>query len=438
MVTNNRLVHKFPDDSTETEPEGPRHLTSSQAAALRRLSNLASLQGVGEKAGILVRNKPLIIGPSGSGKSAIVCRLATLEGLPLLVINAGTWIVYGAYTNPHTVTVIRRFIRSHRRSILFIDEIDKIVGGEMAFSHGWSLSVLAECIGILDSDKKLAVCGWKTSDVEHLRKSCFVIGAGAWQLHAAKARRERNVAYADLVAENAGIPEEVLFRFNPGLIQILPPGEKDFRQSIRRIRAELSLPALSVAEETTLVTEAVESLRGMRWAEQYLADLLITNPREDEEVSEEESNLGEPKAQISRVEYQQRLDAGLKCMTELQRLVFELETKFRLAQQIVQQMSVDEKPPIPAEKYQTLVTALSEFAPCLLYATTPSNAERHRKETEMHVHGWEVLGLLDPWLKDRAFALHTHGVLETAISVRVLITRLLSVWRYLASVEVEE
>lgn len=442
MLNNDRLFQKSTVGWTDSEPEGPRHLTSSQAGALGRLCDLASLQGMPEKAGVAVRNKPLLVGPSGAGKSAIVRRLAALEGLPLMVINAASWIVYGALTTPHTLTVIRRFVRSHARSIIFVDEIDKLTHGEAAFSHPWGLAVLAECLAILDSDKKLGVCGWKESDIEHLRKTCFIVGAGAWQLHAVEARREENLAYAERILDQAGIPEEVLFRFNARLIQILPPRENDFCTAIRRVRRELSLPILPAAQEGQLVKEALGSHRGMRWIEEYVADLLIANPNlceESEEFDGEEAGKpAELKPQISRTEYQQRLDGALKMMAGLERPALELVTKMRLAQQIDAQVPSDEKLPTSAANYQPLIEALENYAPSLLYATCLTPAERYRRETELQIHGHEILQHLQKWLLDRPFTLRTHGLLETAISVQVMITRLLATWKFLASIEVEE
>jgi hypothetical protein len=442
MLINNRILQSIDGTSTEVEPDGPRHLTASQGAALRRLADLISLQGLPEKAGVAVRNKPLMVGPSGTGKTALVRRLASLERLPLLVINAASWIVYGATTTPHTLTVVRRFVSSNPRSIIFIDELDKIAHGEATFSHPWSSAVLAEILATLDADKKLGACGWKDSDIEHLRKSCFVCGAGAWQLHAAQARQEKNLSYADRILEEAGIPEEVLFRFNSSLVEIRPPKESDFRAAIRRIRGELSLPNLPATEETCLVGEALQSHRGMRWVEQYLADLLIAHPSlceiPEDMVNAEGDKSSELKLQISRADYNVRLEGALKLMTDLQRPVLELSTKMRLAQQIVAQTPPDEKPPVPAADYQLLVESIENFCPSLAFGTSFSPAQRHRRETEMHVHGMEVIHYLEPWLRDRAYTLRAHGILDTALSVQVMVKRLLATHTFLAKIQVEE
>jgi hypothetical protein len=442
MSINNRILKSIHGTSTEFEPDGPRHLTASQGAALRRLADLISLQGLPEKAGVAVRNKPLMVGPSGTGKTALVRRLASLERLPLLVINAASWIVYGATTTPHTLTVIRGFVRGNPRSIIFIDELDKIAHGEATFSHPWSSAVLAEILATLDADKKLGACGWKDSDIEHLRKSSFVCGAGAWQLHAAQARQEKNLTYADRILEEAGIPEEVLFRFNSRLVEIRPPKESDFRAAIRRIRIELFLPDLSTADESCLLSDALNSNRGMRWVEQYLADLLIANPSRCEvpEVvsSDEGDKSSDSKLQISRSDYHQRLEGALKLMTDLQRPLLELSTKMRLAQQIVAQTPVGETPPLPVADYQLLVEAMEDFEPSLAFGTCFTPAQRYRRETEMHTYGTKVIHHLEAWLRDRAFTLRAHSLLDTALSVQVMVKRLLAVHTFLAKIQVDE
>ena len=191
----------------ETEPTGPRHLTGSQASALIKLSNLVQLQGQPECAGVLPRTKPLLIGPSGSGKTAVVRRLADLEKLPLLAINCGSWIVFGAYTSPHTLTVLRRFVRENSRGCIMLDEVDKVCPSSgNGHLNGWGLSVFTEVISFLDADSKLSGCGWTSADIEKLRASFFVCGAGAWQIQAAAARKGGR-EYVEAVQLDTGMLE---------------------------------------------------------------------------------------------------------------------------------------------------------------------------------------------------------------------------------------
>jgi SpoVK/Ycf46/Vps4 family AAA+-type ATPase len=273
----------------ESEPTGPRHLTGSQAAALRQLSDLAALRGQPGRGGISLRNKPLLIGPSGSGKTAVVRRVCDLEKLPLLVVNAGSWIVRGALTAGSTLSTIVRFVRQHPEGCVLIDEIDKSCpSGATMFSQSWALSVFTEIISLLDCEGKLQTCGWDTADIRRLNQSYVIIGAGAWQAHSVAARKDSPEdgagCYASKVVAEAGIPEEILYRFNARLIELTAPGRKDISMAINRVRSELALPALASVDQERLVENAARSNVGIRWIEQYLADLLIQNPRAREKI----------------------------------------------------------------------------------------------------------------------------------------------------------
>ncbi len=241
------MAASIPGGQIEREPTGPRHLTKSQAAALSVLSELYQLQGQPERGGIVPRNKPLLVGPSGVGKTAVVRRLCDLEKADLLVVNAGSWIPFGASTHPHTLTVIRNFVAVRGRACLMIDEIDKACPHQgNAFAHSWSLGVFTEIVSLLDADLKLTTAGWSREHIDHFKRSNFVVGAGTWQKLTAK---EGTDASGPAPApKDYEIPEEILFRFNPALIRLRPPEPDDYAHAIRRIRESLELPALDSAE----------------------------------------------------------------------------------------------------------------------------------------------------------------------------------------------
>jgi AAA+ superfamily predicted ATPase len=91
-----------------------RFVTGSQAAAVPCLEQLYRI-GLRQPSfsGITPRTKPLLVGPSGCGNTATVRMLAEKLKLETLSINAGSWIVHGAYHNQYSLTVIRDFI--HRQ-----------------------------------------------------------------------------------------------------------------------------------------------------------------------------------------------------------------------------------------------------------------------------------------------------------------------------------
>jgi SpoVK/Ycf46/Vps4 family AAA+-type ATPase len=380
----------------EKELTGPLHLTTSQARALGRLCDLAGLRGQSGRAGIILRNKPLIIGPSGSGKTAIVRRLCDVEDLPLLVVNTGSWIVHGAYSATPTLSIIRRFVDRHPHGCILLDEIDKACpAGAEAFSSTWALSTVTEILSLLDADGKLTPCGWTSGLLDRLSQAYLLVGAGAWQSHAAAARAENGSdaasGYAGKVTSDAGVPEELLFRFNPRLIEISPPSGKDLSQAIRRIHVELSLPELSGTDETRLVKEAMSANCGMRWIEQYLADLLIQFPRAREKRAPVEE-IKVDKIHLTRTEFAAKLDKAIGLMETTQKTVWDLQAKTRVAQQIALHAPAREKKNHPEPKdLEDLIGKLEKLAPALQYGTCTSRAERDRVEEELHVHGTDLL-----------------------------------------------
>jgi hypothetical protein len=422
----------------ENEPTGPRHLTGSQAAALTKLSNLIQLQGQTERAGVLPRTKPLLIGPSGAGKTAVVRRLADLEKIPLLAVNCGSWIVFGAYTTPHTLTIIRRFVRDNPRGCVMLDEVDKVcpssTGGYM---NVWSLSVFTEVISFLDADSKLSGCGWTSAEIEKLRTAFFVCGAGAWQVRAAVARKQGG-DYADAVRLDTGIPEEIFFRFNARILEIASPTAKDFQGALRRIHAELSLPPLDAQQEARLVESAVASNHGMRWIEQFLADVLIATPQARSQPSAPEKPAVE-KLRISRCDFEQRLQKGIDLMENMQLLLSNFRVRLNLAKLICEQRGKDPgEIHLEPEVFAELLRNLADFGPALTFGTAISQAERYRRETELSVHGHTLLKSVGEWIEKRPFALKSYDLLESAIKLETGVRRLIALWRYLAGVEVSD
>ncbi len=434
------------DEPSASQPEkerewsGPRHLTSSQAKALNRLADLARLRGQPDRSGITLRNKPLLLGPSGSGKTALVRRLCDLEQLPLLIVNGGGWIPYGASNGPHTLTLIRRFVENNAGGgIIFVDEIDKSCPtGASTFNHSWALGVFSEILTLLDGDSKLSTAAWRQEHVQCLG-SFFIIGAGAWQSHASATRRngaQREQGYADKVVEQAGIPEEILYRFNATLLEIGLPSRKDFAQAVRRVHTELGVPPLSAADEEKALDAAIRSNCGMRWVEEYLAELLIRVPQATAKPVKTKATASD-KISITRTEFNQRMASALEAMESTRRSAKGLEVKLRLALQIARSTTPDlQKNFLDPEQIKGLIEALEKARSGLRYGTSVSQKQRLLRETEFQVHGTDLLSLLDNWFMNRAFAMKSCSLLDPALDLYASFERILFTWQHLAAVEV--
>lgn len=427
---------------TETEKEwiGPRHLTASQAAALSRLCDLAGLRGQPDRGGVALRNKPLLVGPSGSGKTALVRRLCDVENLPLLVVNAGSWIVHGASSGPHTLMVIQRFLEANAEGCLLIDEIDKCTPGTAgAFKSTWALGVFCEILAVSDSDNKLLTSGWRPENIRRLSQSYLVVGAGAWQAHVA-ANEDGGVSedngYVSRIIKDAGIPDEILLRFHPQILALTRPTAKDLALAVRRIRAELSLPALAPEEEMRLGQEAARSRYGMRWAEAYLSELLIKFPQLRKKKPVPTAAINET-VSLTRNDFNQKLNGLIEQLDAMRKPAKELEVKLNLARMIATQSTVEQRKNFlePGE-ISTFVQEICGLSSGLSFGLSATEKERLKRETQAQVHGGQVLRLLNSWLQDKAFSLKSCGALEASIELQVQLQRVLDTWKYLGKVQV--
>lgn len=277
--------------------QGPRFLTASQSASLKELVSMAELCGdEGTYGGVQVRVRPLISGFSGSGKTALVGHLcdylAAKSGVacPLLKISAGSWILFGARHAPHTLNVIRDFVRKHAnsddqrgnlehqgaRAVILIDEIDKITS-RRGMSDAWYRSVVSEAISFADGDSRLAACGWSNADIAGLR-SVLVIGAGAFLDGLEQATDQDTNSHLAAIANHCAIPDEVRLRFNSRILYVEPPNAQDYRDAFRRLYQDLGLPLPSPGKLDNLIAAAEEAKAGMRFVEQHVSDLLIAYP----------------------------------------------------------------------------------------------------------------------------------------------------------------
>ncbi len=257
-------------------------ITASQKAALEQVMRLSRLAGAAPlPSGIAPRVFPLLVGPSGAGKTAVLRKAAKRGNRPLLIVNSGSWIVEGAREGNHSLDIIRRFVRDNNRGVVFIDEIDKC--SDPSDRSSWALSVCTELISLLDQDSKLTTAGWTEDDIAKLQAKFMLVGAGAWQVvanaqghHLGFGGMTRGDYHTEMLRQSA-IPEELLYRFNLPAIVLSLPTAQDFTLGVAGLHRELRIPKPRPAELKGLAESAVASKLGMRWLEQYLSSLLIRN-----------------------------------------------------------------------------------------------------------------------------------------------------------------
>ena len=190
---------------------------------------------------------PLLIGPTGSGKTRIVQTLATRLGAHLIRITRGDFVPQGARLRP-TAFVICDALLERERTVIFLDELDKYraEGGPTPTTE-WGAGVFGDLWNI--ADRRLPVENFLTEvdparaqkpaiTVEELRRRVqtrlFVVASGTFQSIWDSAARPKlgfrdstGGAQAEISTEDVlraqHISPEIVARFHSPLFLTYPP-----------------------------------------------------------------------------------------------------------------------------------------------------------------------------------------------------------------------
>ncbi len=237
---------------------------------------------------IQARLAPLIVGPSGIGKSTVVREVAKEFGIPCMRLTASNWIVSGAGRDlVPTLLRVHQFVSENDQGILFYDELDKWSG-----ISDWTKHSLGELMDLLDRTPSQPVKNvvWSSGLLQKLRDSFWMVGSGTWQ-HLWRDTSKPKMGFGAnddddtivanvrrLVETTEAIEPELLRRFNRSLIILEPATKTDFRNAaesfgLAKLALELKMPLDFNA--------AARSGLGARWLEETMAELLLQARRED-------------------------------------------------------------------------------------------------------------------------------------------------------------
>jgi len=224
-----------------------KQFTASQARAFERLRQMAELYFSGAShCGVKLRVNPLLVGPSGVGKTHIVNALAESLDLPLLRLTVSDWLVTGCKSEPTTLQTLQSFLAENRRGVVFIDELDKI----QAHDNAWSQNVLTELFAVIDRQVNYQGAKgspWTADHTARLKKKIFLIGAGTWHrlwtqttapslgFGGSEAGNFDEEGFRKKVRRAGVIPDELINRFNDDWLLLQGYGITDYEAIVRNL-----------------------------------------------------------------------------------------------------------------------------------------------------------------------------------------------------------
>ena len=272
---------------TAKESEGTEFLTQSQQGVLKRMTMMATLYFFNEPAaGLRPRFTPLLIGPTGSGKTAVVKRITKAVDAHLMRVTLSEWVPNGAReeTSPTLRTLVTALLE-HERMVLFIDELDKISNSDGT----WNRSCLSEIFDVLERNIPKHLIKSK-ADQERLtakiRDRLLIVGAGTWSHLQSTHGNTRPMGFSasraaqpapfttDIVdrALKEGFPAELFGRFHNVPFFLNYPEEHETAEILNR----LGLVKLATSSgRSDLIRDFTWKPFGLRNLESLYADLLV-------------------------------------------------------------------------------------------------------------------------------------------------------------------
>jgi hypothetical protein len=257
----------------------------------------------------------LVVGGTGLGKTQLVRHVGKTLGIPIYEVSTATWMLTGvsgrgaAPTWPSLV----RFLLDHRLGLIFLDEIDKIVG-----EWEWTRYLRTEIFSLLDRTVPANLI-LRSEDSEHeplsearennipfsrelvelrLQHGMLIVAAGAFQ-HFWERTDARSIGFgsqhveplksADVGALAEFLPRELVNRFRAKVILLGPLRLKDYlsilQHSVSRLPPDLQEGFLERGFDTAL--RAYETRLGVRWVEELITEILIesTNKQMADHIS---------------------------------------------------------------------------------------------------------------------------------------------------------
>jgi hypothetical protein len=238
---------KTPEKKQAPSVSEPSFSTKSQQAVFDEMTAQAStFFSMPDTQGLRIRPRfqPLLVGPTGVGKTHLVRRLAREQDAHYLRVCVSSWIPVGVRSGQGvpTAQMITEALAAHHRVVLHMDELDKLTKqpGE------WGASNMAAIWDVLDRQLNPADTG-KTYEQAKLARIAaglesrlFIVGSGTWQSVFERSAAvgftqgdSRAGASSDDIHKARQIPTELLARFNTNLLFLDYPDDRELQDIYR-------------------------------------------------------------------------------------------------------------------------------------------------------------------------------------------------------------
>lgn len=233
---------------------------------------------------------------------------AEAVGASLCRVSAPSWMPAGANNRGtrETISVIAGHVARHDRTILFVDEIDKLA--DQTGDSSWKSYIRGELFDLIDGKWPAGLTLPETDDdtpditIEHLttklRGTVFILAAGTFQSwfddtssrrtmgFAAEIAPETHELSADIIAEK--LPRELANRLNSSLIRLPELRPEDYARIANEAAEKLPqrMQQAFRAEVARRIPGAIATKKGVRFLEEVMLSVLINLPPSPEIIAE--------------------------------------------------------------------------------------------------------------------------------------------------------
>jgi hypothetical protein len=224
-------------------------VTESHRAAgetLKAVGELFFAEGRCLNPGLKLRLFPLVVGPTGVGKSHLVRSAAQRLGCAYFRVTRSDWIPQGSSRGRGTLYQILDYVSTQPRTLLHVDELDKL---QISFgAQEWSASIAGDLWSLLDGAFPILeflrdatyTDGEKPTPVEiesWIKSRCWIVGSGTWQAVFKGNRPGSAIGFrsasevepvsAEMIEKAELISPELLHRFTSDLIFLNYPDRRE-------------------------------------------------------------------------------------------------------------------------------------------------------------------------------------------------------------------